>query len=241
MASETLGSTNLQVKRNDRWRAVGEVVLLELLSVPFIVVGLSNPDPTSAMARVTPVVGIFATLALTWFFVRRRGQHWSDYGLQRPASWLRTLGLGLLATVGCLVIMILLNGILASFTEAEPDLGRFQDMKDNPLMLGVGLVSAWFIAAIPEEMINRGFILTRLSKAFGGSHTAWILCSFFSSMVFGLGHYYQGPIGVLMTGLVGFLFCLVFLGVKRNLWVCIIAHGLIDTLGFTLIYLGAQG
>lgn len=50
-------------------------------------------------------------------------------------------------------------------------------------------------------------------------------------------HLYQGLGGALMTGAVGVLFGVLYLVMKRNLWPLIIAHGIIDTLTLTQIYL----
>ena len=235
---------NHDVKQNpassEKLRALGEVVLLYLVGLPFVILGLRYEDPVSMGARIFPVLGILATFLLTWFFVRKNGFTWRDFGLAKPTSWLKTLGLGVIATIVCLASVIFLNVVVSQLSDAQPDLRRFEDMRDNPMMLAVGIFSAWFVAAFPEEMINRGYMLTRLSIAFGDSRSVWVLCSVLTSALFGLGHYYQGPMGIVMTGSAGFLFCLVYMAVKRNLWVCIIAHGIIDTLAFVSIYLGAQ-
>lgn len=55
---------------------------------------------------------------------------------------------------------------------------------------------------------------------------------------FALLHVYQGLAGVVSTGLIGLVFCVCFVLVKRNLWVVIIAHGLIHLMSFTAIYFG---
>jgi membrane protease YdiL (CAAX protease family) len=59
-----------------------------------------------------------------------------------------------------------------------------------------------------------------------------------SSIFFGLVHFYEGPLGILLTGLTGLLFGLIYMRSGRNLWVAIIAHGLVNTLTFLLIFFG---
>jgi len=53
-----------------------------------------------------------------------------------------------------------------------------------------------------------------------------------------VGHQYQGPSGMITAGLGGFVFGLLYLVAGRNLWVSVIAHGMMDTVGFLLLFLG---
>ena len=59
-----------------------------------------------------------------------------------------------------------------------------------------------------------------------------------TSVVFSLGHGYQGLSGVITTGLTGLFFGILYLACGRNLWVPILAHGALDTFGFLLIFFG---
>ena len=56
-------------------------------------------------------------------------------------------------------------------------------------------------------------------------------------MLFGMLHTYQGLLGVITTGVVALIFGVFFLLQKRNLWILIIVHGLIDTFGVVQFYL----
>jgi hypothetical protein len=58
------------------------------------------------------------------------------------------------------------------------------------------------------------------------------------ALVFALGHAYQGVTGVVNLFVVGLILGYVYLRGGRNLWPVIVAHGLIDTLSTTLVYLG---
>ncbi len=59
----------------------------------------------------------------------------------------------------------------------------------------------------------------------------------YTSIVFGLVHFYQGLGGILGVGFVGLVYGIVYLVSGRNLWVTIIAHGLTGTSYFILLYL----
>ena len=58
------------------------------------------------------------------------------------------------------------------------------------------------------------------------------------SLLFGLGHFYQGPAGMIGSSVSGLLFGALYLTWGRNLWLPILAHGFSDTIGLALIYLG---
>jgi hypothetical protein len=60
-----------------------------------------------------------------------------------------------------------------------------------------------------------------------------------AGVIFGAVHFAEGPVGILSNGAFGILFGWIFVLSVRNLWITIIAHALINTLRFTLLYLGA--
>ena len=90
-------------------------------------------------------------------------------------------------------------------------------------------------------MFFRGYLITRLRQAFSGTVLAPALAVLFAAIFFGYGHmYYQGWRGFVLTGMIAIAFGTMFLLFKRNLWPLIILHGSIDTLTFTVQYLGIE-
>jgi len=81
------------------------------------------------------------------------------------------------------------------------------------------------VAAIGEELSFRGFLITRMAPVLGSYWAAALL----SSIAFGFGHFYQGPVGVLFTGIYGLLFAGLFYW-RKSLVPCIVAHFLQDAL-----------
>lgn len=74
-----------------------------------------------------------------------------------------------------------------------------------------------------EEVLARGLILERCRIVFQARWPAVVV----SSLLFGLGHAYQGWFGVVQTALIGLVFATLVLRWGR-LWPVIIAHGLIN-------------
>lgn len=78
-------------------------------------------------------------------------------------------------------------------------------------------------AGIAEETGFRGYVLTKLNLFFKNWWATVIISSFF----FGIGHFYQGLGGMILTGVYGLLFCLLFIW-RKSLYPGIIAHFLHD-------------
>ena len=84
-------------------------------------------------------------------------------------------------------------------------------------------------AGVWEELLYRGFLMWFLAPA--GVVTAVIA----SSLIFGLGHAYQGVRGMLTTAAVGLIFALAF-AMTRSLWWLMTAHALVDIYGGIAAY-----
>ena len=87
-----------------------------------------------------------------------------------------------------------------------------------------------------EHTAEMGEIL-KLAGSGWGSLTLNILVT---STVFGLSHGYQGRSGIISTGIVGMVLALIFVLSDFNLWLVILTHGLIDTIGIALIAVEAD-
>ncbi len=61
----------------------------------------------------------------------------------------------------------------------------------------------WTFAAFGEEIAYRGYLLTRAADVGGRSPLAWWIGVIIVSVLFGYGHYYKGPAGILDSGVAG--------------------------------------
>lgn len=100
------------------------------------------------------------------------------------------------------------------------------------------LLLSWTTAAFAEETVYRGWITTRVAELSRFSKVGWIAATLVSSIVFGLLHMYQGLSGMIATGVTGLVLGCVYLASGRNLWAPIVAHGVMDSSGFVMIYFG---
>ncbi len=186
-----------------------------------------------------PTLPLFA---LAWISLRLRGMHWRDVGLKRPARWLPTIGLALLVGVGYQVLDILIIApLLERLTGQAVDLSQFSSLQGNMLLLIVFLVISWTEAAFIEELFFRGYLFNRTTDVVGVRRRGIAIALLLNALIFGAAHFYQGISGVLDTFLAGLVLGLLYLYGGRNLWLPILTHGVIDTLGFLLIYFGKVG
>ncbi len=130
--------------------------------------------------------------------------------------------------------------VLESYVEGVgvADNSRFNFIEAGPGVFIGTLVSLWITAAFAEEVIFRGFLMGRIARMMGDRKGAWIVALVVSTLLFSLIHVYQGPGGVLRTGIVGFLLGAIYLWNDRNLWIPIMVHGLTNTIGLTMMFLG---
>ena len=169
-----------------------------------------------------PTILIELLVLLLIIFVLRRGN-----------ENLKTIGFvkfnlrNLLIGIGFLGLAILfLHSINSLF-----QLSTSQTQKDIFFLLPQTATDKFFwiimslVAGICEEAGFRGFVLTKLNFWIKN----WWLTALISSIFFGLGHLYQGLGGVILTGIYGFLFCLVFIW-RRSLFPGIVAHTLQDAI-----------
>lgn len=196
------------------------------------VTGLNSP--------AIPPLGIIIPVLIASVFLWREGAAWCDLGLERPKSFARTTSFALLGTVAGFALFNVAVLITDKAGLPRPDVSVLQDMlvgnTGNYIQFMVLVV--WGSAAIGEEMFARGFLLNRLEHTFSGLRGAWWYADVLQAVVFGLLHFYQGTTGMIATGLVGFIMALLFRFTGRNLIAPIIAHGLIDTVSITALYLG---
>jgi hypothetical protein len=100
------------------------------------------------------------------------------------------------------------------------------------------LVLTWTEAAFIEEMFFRGYLYNRLTDLFGKKLFGMLVALILSSLAFGAAHAYQGITGVADTFLAGLVLGLLYLLSGENLWLPILTHGIVDMIGFILVYLG---
>jgi membrane protease YdiL (CAAX protease family) len=173
--------------------------------------------------------------------IRLREGSWYAIGLGRPKSWPLTILIALVAAVGILAVGQFATEPLAHrlglhfLKSAASAVGL---KRGDYLSLAKTLAIIWTFAAFGEELSYRRYLLGRAADALGGSALANWLGLVVASVLFGFGHTYEGSAGIFSAASDGFMIGAVYLLCRRNLWVAVLTHGFIDTIGLFLVFLG---
>jgi membrane protease YdiL (CAAX protease family) len=122
-------------------------------------------------------------------------------------------------------------------TGHAPDVSGFRPLIGNVPALLYWLGVTWTFAAFGEEMVYRGYLLNRAADLFGHGAAGWAIAAVVSSLLFAVGHAYQGFAGMIDVAVGALIPVIAYFATGRNLWVPIIMHGTGDTLGFIFIFL----
>jgi uncharacterized protein len=203
----------------------------ELLFGAFIVIGHN-------VFHVVPNE-VIVLCALGLVSVRLRDGGWSAMGFARPASWRRIFLIALAAAgVRILLGQFVIEPVTGFFWPAPAAPALANEITGNAKIALLALLLVWTFAAFGEEIAYRGYLLTRAADIGRRSTIAYWLGIALVSVLFGYGHYYKGPSGIIDSGIAGLILGTAYMVAGRNLWACILAHGFIDTFGVIDAFFG---
>lgn len=193
--------------------------------------GVQLPNEFSDFALrvgITKVSHITIISLLVWM----SHEPWSQLGftttnLKKQLSYGLVMGLVLM-----LLLNIGLNSLLVSvFPKSVSSIGIMNYFTNTDylfLWLLIGIAGGGF-----TEELMRIFMLTRFENKFGlaGLYTALIV----SSLLFGLGHLYQGTGAAISTGISGFVMGLIYMR-RQKAWEIIIIHSFSDVLSILVAF-----
>jgi membrane protease YdiL (CAAX protease family) len=211
-------------------------VALALLLVLFPASHAANPD---LLARLLLPARMAAVVLLASLLLWRRGGGWRALGLRRPRPLWRALVLaaaGLVAgeLAAGAAVTLLYPALHLAPPGVPPFLARLRGNLGEYLYWMIPVT--WGSAAFGEEMLFRGFALDRLDQLFGG-RAVWA-AAVIQGLLFGAAHAYLGASGAIVAGVLGLVLGAVFVVGGRNLWPCILIHGVIDSTSMTAVFLG---
>ncbi len=230
------------------WRTA----LLDVLLIIGVLLGLKslllNVD---ALWTYAGPISLIAALAVATWRLRRNRETWASIGLRQPASIRRAISWTLLALFLTMAVGILADGLAVSAIGEADDAtraideryqGRFDNLPGNLSVYLFWLAMAWIIGGFTEEILFRGVLFARFERLLRPLPFAAVLAVVLQAVLFGQQHYYyQGFAGWVATGAIGVVSGLLYLRFNRNLWPLVISHGLGNTIGLTLIFLGMMG
>jgi len=214
-------------------------IVMGIVLLPAFLLALLIENPPRALGAVGPLSVILAVIT-AHFLLKRDGRSFSNLGMSMPRNIVRTGLLGLAGALGVLIVSAPIMIGVQQLTGHQPDISALDFVRGSLPGLTLILAITWTTAAFGEEMVFRGFALNRLAESMGSTRASFAVAALIQAVIFGLAHSYQGPVGAFGAGLVGGLIAVLYLVVKRNLWVAILTHGLYDTIGLVGVYFSAQ-
>ena len=186
-------------------------------------VALADQLPWGEEARGVAAV-LFGATAAVWLTVRKGGSL-TDIGLTRPKRWwtVPLWVLGIVVTFGA--AQALVPQLLAPYFELPPpDMSRYDFIRGNAAAAVSFALLLPLTAAIPEEIVYRGFLIRQFERLYDNRPATAALAILSQALIFGSVHFQWGLGGVVMTTIMGLIWGAAFLFCGRNLWVVILAH-----------------
>jgi len=229
MHSPTDGRVPLQ---SDRKKQLIEVTVFLFLIIPSIAISLfvsRQAGLTFPIVAVSTILRDLSLLSLILYFLWSNDEPILRVGL---ASYKiqREVFMGIILYIPFFLGIALFQSILFQLGLSLPSRSLTSFLAPQ----GVGEYLLAFIlvivVAVSEEVIFRGYLILRLANTSGNV----LLAAAISSLIFALGHGYEGSAGILTVGIMGFLFALVYLW-RMSLVAPIVMHFLQDFIGIILM------
>ena len=161
-------------------------------------------------------------------------------GLKRPRSWLKTV---MMAIVAATVLQVgsefVIQPLARHFFHRPEQVSSLLRASALDWKLALrSLVIVWAFAGLGEEVGYRGYLLTRAADLGNRSKLAYVAAMLYVSVLFGFGHFYKGPAGIMNSTYSGLVLGGVYLLSGRNLWASILTHGVSDTFAVLVLFMG---
>lgn len=156
---------------------------------------------------------------------------------QRPSAigWrvnniLADVGLGVAGAFGMYMVMMMAAMVLVLIRPDLMDQAQKGIEKTIPRASIPMMVAFMAFVALWEEVVFRGFLLTRLFAVF----RRWWLAVLVGSVLFSLGHAYQGVVATVVIGCVGIVLGVMFVW-RRSLLPVIVFHMMFNLIGLLIL------
>lgn len=186
-------------------------------------------------STIVLVGGLFAIGSYTAVSLARGTVSADELGLGIPGRPLVTIGLVLVWWALMLAYSPLADRLATRWFAKPPTLQSFRAIQQSTVKLVAGILVAWVLGGILEELVFRGIVLRSMRLWLA----AWLAVPIAAACGVGLAalgagviHLYQGSRAVVIIVQLSVLFGVLFVISGYNLWAVILCHGLYDTVAF---------
>jgi membrane protease YdiL (CAAX protease family) len=209
-----------------------EVIVFLFLIMPSLVLSFFVVQQGSVnfpFVAVATIVRDLSLLSLICYFVWRNREGFQSLGWTLGQGW-REIFFGVVLFLPVFYTASLLDDALRQIGFSAPTdaMSALENVKGpGEIILAFLMVC---VVAMAEETIFRGYLLLRFEK---GLQMAPFTAALLSSVIFALGHGYEGTSGVITVGYIGLCFALVYQW-RGSLVAPMIMHFLQDFAGIVL-------
>jgi membrane protease YdiL (CAAX protease family) len=154
-------------------------------------VGIRFRRSTGTLIGGLFVIGLYTAVALA-----RRTVSLDELGLGNPARPVITIGLVLVWSTLMLAYSPLADRLASRWFAKPPTLQSFGAIQQSIVKLVAGILVAWVLGGVLEELVFRGIVLRSIElwlAAWSGVPIAAALAVWVAALGAGLIHFYQGP------------------------------------------------
>lgn len=201
-----------------------EVIVFLILIVPSMFLSflaLKEAALSFLLVASSAIVRDLGLVCLVLFFAWRNGEPFGLFGWTKKNLW-QDIMIGL-------VLFIPFTGGIGYLEGALRSMGLSAPAAVPPFLLPAGKGQALLafvlvvVAAFAEEGIFRGYLIRRLNSVTGSVPAAVVI----SSLIFSLGHGYEGTAGLVTVAVTGAVLALIYLW-RKSLTAPIVLHFLQD-------------
>ena len=186
-------------------------------------------------STIVLVGGLFAIGFYTAVSLARGTVSADELGLGIPGRPLVTIGLVLVWWGLMLAYSPLADRLATRWFAKPPTLQSFRAIQQSTVKLVAGILVAWLLGGILEELAFRGIVLRSIGlwlAAWLGGPIAVACAVGLAACGAGVIHIYQGSRAVAIIVQLSVLFGVLFVISGYNLWAVVLCHGLYDTVAF---------
>lgn len=213
------------------------VIVGAMVGKDFLFLDYSDEELRDLTPLMIGILGVFSALVIL-LYVRRRGQPFSSLGLSWR-RWLTDSGIGIVAAAfvmtlmvaGSLFVWIVLPDLIPALQESQENIKRVLPPMTVSTIVGLTVVVSFY-----EELLFRGFLLTRLRVL----TRTWWAAVLLGAVGFAMLHFYQGPVAVLAIVLLSGVLSVVFLW-RRSLVAPMVAHFVFNVTQLIMMQFALRG
>ena len=194
------------------------------------IVGIRFRRSTVVLVGGLCAIGLYTAVALA-----RGTVSLHELGLSIPARPSFKIGLVLIWLALMLAYSPLADKLATRWFAKPPTLDAFRTIQQSRTKLIAGILVAWVLGGILEELVFRGIVLKSIEVLLAtllGVPIAALVAILVAAFGAGLIHFYQGPRAVAIIVQLSVLFGGLFVISGYSLWAVILCHGLYDTIAF---------